>query len=134
MPGGSFSWVRPSGQTSTSDRRAAQIRRESRDLSGDGSPAAQMVMTMATEQAVFGSERRRQALARATDAFERELAAGGISLDPQSQLALLELVERIEALASDSPVVFVSMSPPDEPLGYGWPAEDLENPLRRDVA
>lgn len=93
-----------------------------------------MVTMIATEQEAFGSERRRHALARATDAFERELVAGGIQLDPQSQLALLELVERIEALAADSPVVLVSMSPPDEPLRHGWPAEDFENHLRRNVA
>ncbi len=93
-----------------------------------------MVMMIAGEQAGSRSELRQQAFARATDAFERELVAGGIHLDPQSQLALLELVERIETLASESPVVLVTLPPPDEPLGYGWPAEDFENRLRRDVA
>lgn len=91
-------------------------------------------MMTAAEEAGLGSDRRRQALARATDAFERELLASGIHLDAPSQLALLELVERIEALAPDGPVVLVTMPPPDEPLAYGWPAKDFENHLRRDVA
>jgi hypothetical protein len=93
-----------------------------------------MVIMIATEQPAFGSELRQQALARATDAFEHELAAGGIHLDPQSQLVLLELVERIEALASDGGAILVTLPPPDKPLEYGWPAEDFEDQRRQNVA
>jgi hypothetical protein len=93
-----------------------------------------LMVMIAAEQPGMGSKLRQEALARATDAFERELVGGGIHLDPQTQLALLELVERIEALASDSRVVLVTLPPPDEPLENGWPAEDFDNHLRQNVA
>lgn len=87
-----------------------------------------------SELAQAGPDVRQRALDRAVTAFEQELKAAGIHLDPLIQLGLLELVEKIEALGSNSPSNLVSLSRRDEPLGVGRPVEEFLNRMCQDVA